>query len=83
MILRNNLILEGELVGFNKNKEIVSFQDLMSIIFRKEKENIFDLKIFLFDILYLNDNDLTKVPYIKRMDILDKVRGKFDRVKYI
>lgn len=78
-----NLILEGELVGFNDRGEIISFQDLMSVIFKKEKENLFDLKIFLFDILYLNNEDLTNVPYFKRMEILEKVKGNFERVKNI
>lgn len=78
-----NLILEGELIGFNYKGEIVSFQDLMSVIFKKEKENLFDLKVFLFDILYLNNEDLTHLPYFKRMEILEKVKGNFERVKYI
>lgn len=78
-----NLILEGELIGFNDKGEIVTFQDLMSVIFKKEKENLFDLKVFLFDILYLNNEDLTHLPYFKRMEILEKVKGNFERVKYI
>ncbi len=80
-----NLILEGELVGFNNKGKIVSFQDLMSVIFKKEKENedLLDLKIFLFDILYLNYEDLTNAPYFKRMEILEGVKGKFERVKNI
>lgn len=78
-----NLILEGELVGFKESGEIVPFQDLMSVIFKKRKENLLDLRVFLFDILFLNSKDLTLTPYFKRMEILDKVKGNFERVKYI
>lgn len=79
----NEVILEGELIGYNKKKELLPFQTLMSKIFREDKGENFNFKIFLFDILYLDGKDLTNTPYIKRMEYLEKVRNRFNRVKFL
>lgn len=79
----NEVILEGELVGFNKNREFLSFQDLMSLVFKKERFEEINFDVFLFDILYLNGEDLTSLPLRKRMEILDSVRKNFNRTKFI
>ncbi len=79
----DEFIVEGELIGFNKKKEILSFQDLMSLIFKKEKFERVDFDVFLFDILYLNGNDLTSLPLYKRMEILEKIRKGLNRTKFI
>lgn len=79
----DEFILEGELIGFKENGEILPFQVLMSDIFNKEKESSFNLDIFLFDILYLNGKDLTNLPYFERMKILEDVKNGFKRVKFL
>lgn len=79
----NEVILEGELIGFNNKKELLPFQILMSKIFKEDKGENFNFKIFLFDILYLNGKDLTSTPFIKRMEYLEKVRNRFNRVKFL
>ena len=79
----NEIILEGELLGFTEYGKNLSFQDLMSVIFRKEKLKKINLNVFLFDILYLNGEDLTNFPLYKRVEILDKVKRDFNRTKYL
>ena len=79
----NEVILEGELIGFNRSGEILPFQTLMSKIFREDKDENFNFKIFLFDILYLDGKDLTNTPYLKRMEHLERIKNSFNRVKFI
>lgn len=79
----NEIILEGELLGFTEFGKNLSFQDLISVIFRKEKFEKINLNVFLFDILYLNGEDLTNFPLYKRVEILDKVKKYFNRTKYL
>jgi DNA ligase-1 len=79
----NEIILEGELLGFTEHGKNLSFQDLMSVIFRKEKLKKINLNVFLFDILYLNGEDLTNFPLYKRVEILDRVKRDFNRTKYL
>jgi len=79
----NEIILEGELLGFTEYGKNLSFQDLMSVIFRKEKFKKINLNVFLFDILYLNGEDLTNFPLYKRVEILDRVKRDFNRTKYL
>lgn len=79
----NEVILEGELIGFNKRGEILPFQTLMSKIFREDKDENFNFKIFLFDILYLDGKDLTSTPYLKRMEYLERIKNRFNRVKFL
>jgi len=61
----NEIILEGELIGFNDKKELLPFQTLMSKIFKEDKDDYCDFDIYLFDILYLEGEDLTNLPYLK------------------
>ena len=70
----HNCILEAEIVPLDLvTKKIQPFQELMH---RKRKYNINDviqkypIKVFLFDILYLEGNNLTKYEYTKRRAIL-------------
>lgn len=79
----DEIILEGELVGFDEKENLLPFQDLMKIIFKKEKEKKINLDIFLFDILYLNGKSLINLPYKERIKVLEEVRGSLKRVKYL
>ncbi|MGC8601002.1 MAG: ATP-dependent DNA ligase [Thermoprotei archaeon] len=70
-------IVEGEIVGVDQNTgELLPFQMLMH---RRRKYGIEEAleeiptNIFLFDIMYLNGNDLTQVPYVKRRQVLESV----------
>src|ERR671910_908634 len=70
----HNCILEAEIVPLDLvTKKIQPFQELMH---RKRKYNINDviqkypIKVFLFDILYLEGNNLTQYEYTKRRAIL-------------
>ncbi|HEU5172830.1 MAG TPA: ATP-dependent DNA ligase [Nitrososphaeraceae archaeon] len=73
----NRSILEAEIVSIDlTTKEIQPFQELMH---RKRKYNIHDIvkkypiKVYLFDILYLEGKDLTNYEYIKRRKILETI----------
>lgn len=73
----HNCILEAEIVPFHlETKRIQPFQELMH---RKRKYNINDvilkypIKVFLFDILYLEGNNLTQYEYTKRRTILESI----------
>jgi len=73
----HNCILEAEIVPLDLvTKKIRPFQDLMH---RKRKYNISDvilkypIKVFLFDILYLEGNNLTQYEYRQRREILQSV----------
>ena len=73
----NRCIVEAEIVSINlTTKEIQPFQELMH---RKRKYNIHDIvkkypiKVYLFDILYVEEKDLTNYEYIKRRKILETI----------
>ena len=73
----NRCILEAEIVSIDlTTKEIQPFQELMH---RKRKHNIheivkkYPIKVYLFDILYLEGKDLTNYEYIKRRKILETI----------
>ncbi len=78
-------IVEGEIVGVDQNTgELLPFQMLMH---RRRKYGIEEAleeiptNIFLFDIMYLNGNDLTQVPYVKRRQLLESVVDTSGSVK--
>jgi DNA ligase-1 len=83
-------IVEGEIVPFDpETGEMRPFQILMT---RKRKHDIHKImkevpvKVFLFDILYLNGEDLTNYPLPKRREFLEKTVKPSDAVeiaKYI
>jgi DNA ligase-1 len=73
----NDTIIEGEIVAWDKNEEEMKpFQVLMS---RKRKYDIKEaiervpVKIFLFDILYLDGESLLKKSYPDRRSILESI----------
>ena len=75
-----NCILEAEIVPLDlETKRIQPFQELMH---RKRKYNIenviikYPIKVFLFDILYLEGKDLTEYEYTKRRAILESTVKK-------
>jgi DNA ligase-1 len=74
------LIIEGEALAFNKKENrFYSFQETMH---RRRKYGIeeasknYPLKLFAFDIMYYNGNDLTKLPFKERRKKLEQVLEK-------
>lgn len=72
-------IFDGEAIGYNpKTGEFYPFQETVQ---RKRKYGISEaaknipLKVFVFDILYLNGRTLLDKPFLQRRHILEKVLG--------
>ena len=75
-----NMIIEAEAVAIDKkSNNFLPFQELMH---RRRKHLIeeavknYPISINLFDILYLNDKDLTDHTYKKRREILENITKK-------
>ncbi len=73
----DSIVFEGEAVGYNPDtKKFLPFQQTMQ---RKRKHNIelfakdIPLKVFVFDILYLNGQELYKLPFEKRRAELENI----------
>jgi DNA ligase-1 len=73
----DEVIVEGEIVAYDKDTgELLPFQELMH---RKRKHDIhivvkdYPVKVFLFDLLYLNGEDYTVKPIIERRTTLEKI----------
>lgn len=66
--IRGRVILDGEIVVFNENS-VPSFQLLQDF----PRDNVGDIKYYVFDILYLNGRDLRELPLIDRKKILSRV----------
>ncbi len=72
-----SVVLDGEAIGYNpKTGEFLPFQETVQ---RKRKYDIAEmakklpLKVFVFDILYLNGKSLLDVKFFKRRNFLEKV----------
>ncbi|MEM3386764.1 MAG: ATP-dependent DNA ligase [Nitrososphaerales archaeon] len=80
-------ILDGEAVAINEETgEYLPFQEIMH---RRRKYGIeeamrqYPISLNLFDILYLEGEDLTQKPYFERRKILEKVTEKTERINVI
>ncbi|MEK9169534.1 MAG: ATP-dependent DNA ligase, partial [Patescibacteria group bacterium] len=74
------LIIEGEAIGYNpKTGEFLPFQETVQ---RKRKYEITEkaievpLKLFAFELLYLNGKNFIKLPFIERRKALEEVTLK-------
>ena len=86
----NKYILEAEIVSVNPDtNKIEPFQELMH---RKRKYDIHDavkkypVNVYLFDILFLENKDLTNYEYLKRRKILEtivKENKNDDKIKVV
>ena len=69
------IVVEGEVVAIGRNGKPKPFQNLMRRFRRLQKiEEMIEeipIRLFLFDILYLNGKMLTETPYIERLKILE------------
>jgi DNA ligase-1 len=72
-----DLILDGEVTAIGETGRPLPFQDLMRRFTRvneiDESIDKIPLRLHLFDILYLDGRLLIDEPYIKRMEILEKL----------
>ncbi|MEM1638719.1 MAG: ATP-dependent DNA ligase [Desulfurococcaceae archaeon] len=78
----DEVIIEGEIVAYDpETGELKPFQELMH---RKRKHDIhlaikeYPVKVFLFDLLYLNGKDYTVEPLPERRAALEKIIEKSD-----
>ena len=87
-IKAEELIIEGEAIGYNpKTGEFLPFQETVQ---RKRKYDIgaksleVPLKLFAFELLYLNGKNFIKLPFIERRQALEQVTKKnTDKTKQI
>ncbi|MEM1994081.1 MAG: ATP-dependent DNA ligase [Nitrososphaerales archaeon] len=86
-IKAKEVILDGEAVAINEETgEYLPFQEIMH---RRRKYGIeeamrqYPISLNLFDILYLEGEDLTQKPYFERRKILEKVTEKTERINVV
>ena len=75
-----NIIFEGEALAYNeKEKKFYSFQETMHRRRKygiKEAKEKYPLRLFVFDIQYLNGKDYTTKPYAERRKEIEKMFSK-------
>ncbi len=83
-VVAKKCIIEGECVAVDASTgRMRPFQELMQ---RRRKTDIDKMRkqvptgIFFFDILYLEDRDVTALPMLERRSLLEKALRKSDRV---
>ena len=84
-IVANEAIVEGEIVAVDpETGEMRPFQELMH---RKRKHDIHEavkeipVKVFLFDVLYVNGEDLTNKPILVRRKYLHDIVKETEHIK--
>lgn len=68
--IKGEFVLDGEAAIFDKENKIIPFQDMMSIISRKNREMIPSIRPFFFDIIYKDGEEFFEMPNRKRWEIL-------------
>jgi DNA ligase-1 len=78
-------ILEGEVIAVDNEGHPLPFQHLMRRFKRvhgvEDMTEAIPVKLFLFDILYLNGQDLIALPYMQRRQILAENAGEIPLTK--
>ena len=91
-IVKNNLkveeaILEGEVIAVDREGYPIPFQHLMRRFKRvhsiEEMTEKIPVKLYLFDILYLNGQSLVSIPYTQRNQILSENAGEIPLAKQL
>ena len=86
-IIANDVILEGEVIAVDSDGFPIPFQHLMRRFKRihgiADTTERIPLKLFLFDVLYLNGENLINLPYMTRRQILLENAGKIFLTKKI
>jgi len=76
-VSKEKVIFEGEAISYNP--ETNEFYPFQMTVQRKRKYDIdkmasmFPLKLFVFDLLYVDGEDLTPLPYLRRRERLEKI----------
>lgn len=80
-------ILEGEVITVGEDSRPMPFQYLMRRFKRvHEIDKIaksIPIELYLFDILYLDGENVIKTPYIERREVLKEVAGSIQLIKQI
>jgi bifunctional non-homologous end joining protein LigD len=71
-----NAVLDGEII-VGDDKGISSFGDLQN--WRSEADG--ELMYYLFDVLWLDGEDLTQLPLVKRREILKSIAPSIDNIR--
>jgi DNA ligase-1 len=75
-----SFIVEGEVVALNSSGDPIAFQHLMRRFKRiRDVTNMaqrIPLALYLFDVLYLNEQSLIMMPYTQRRQILAQIAGE-------
>lgn len=83
-IPNKEIIIEGEAISYNP--ETGEFYPFQVTVQRKRKYNIFEmaelypLQLFAFDLLYVDGEDVTSVPYLRRRKKLEEVLKEGDKI---
>lgn len=79
-VVAGEAILEGEVVAVDSSGSPIPFQHLMRRFKRvhaiEESAEQIPLKLYLFDVLYLDGESLISFPYLKRRQKLSEIAGK-------
>lgn len=83
----DNAILEGEVIAVDGEGHPLPFQHLMRRFKRvhgvEDLASAIPVKLYLFDILYLNGQSLISLPYVERRRILAENAGEIPLTKQI
>ncbi|MHA1595375.1 MAG: ATP-dependent DNA ligase [Candidatus Baldrarchaeia archaeon] len=86
-IKAREVILEGEVIAIGNDGKPLPFQHLMRRFRRvkdvKEMVEEIPVRLYLFDILYLNGNLLIDMPYVERREKLYEISGDIQLVPQI
>jgi DNA ligase 1 len=86
-VVADETIVEGEVIAVDSQGSPIPFQHLMRRFKRvhgvADTAEKIPLRLFLFDILYLNGENLISLPYLKRRGILSENVGKIPLTKQI
>ncbi|UCE29442.1 MAG: ATP-dependent DNA ligase [Candidatus Bathyarchaeota archaeon] len=81
------IILEGEVIAVGEDDCPLPFQHLMRRFRRirhvKKMVARIPVKLYLFDLIYLNDQSMTDNPYVKRRKKLEKIAGGIPLTKQL
>lgn len=79
-VVAGEAILEGEVVAVDSSGSPIPFQHLMRRFKRvhaiEESAEQIPLKLYLFDVLYLDGESLISFPYLQRRQKLSEIAGK-------
>ena len=71
------ILLDGEVVAVDETSRPMPFQELLRRFRRlkdiEEEAERIPLKLWVFDVLYLNDRELLDAPYWERRELLEKL----------